>query len=76
MNVGDRSVAGAPLVRAAVEAAELRLGLAGRILVRPSGTEPVVRVMVEAADSGTTEEVAQTVAAAIRMAAGSGFTKA
>jgi phosphoglucosamine mutase len=76
VSVGDRNVAGAPLVRAAIEAAERRLGRAGRILVRPSGTEPLVRVMVEAADSGTTEEVAQTVAAAIRMASERGFTEA
>jgi phosphoglucosamine mutase len=54
-----------------VAAAEARLGLAGRILVRPSGTEPLVRVMVEAADEATTSEVAETVAGVIRTAAGS-----
>lgn len=37
----------------AVRAAELELGSDGRVLVRPSGTEPVVRVMVEAADEAT-----------------------
>jgi len=47
---------------AAVSAAEARLGVAGRILVRPSGTEPLVRVMVEAADTKTTEDVAEAVA--------------
>ena len=35
-------------VAAAVKKAEQKLGNSGRILVRPSGTEPVVRVMVEA----------------------------
>ena len=43
---------------AAVGAAEAELGETGRVLLRPSGTEPLVRVMVEAA----TEEIAQTVA--------------
>jgi len=49
----------------AVEAASARLGETGRVLLRPSGTEPVVRVMVEAADmataQATAEELAQTV---------------
>jgi phosphoglucosamine mutase len=69
--VGDRSVADDPAVLAAVEAAERRLGRDGRILVRPSGTEPLVRVMVEAADTATTTEVAEGVAAVIREAAAS-----
>ena len=38
-------------VKAAIEAAEAAMGDTGRVLLRPSGTEPVVRVMVEAADS-------------------------
>jgi phosphoglucosamine mutase len=71
VRVEDRGIAGDPAVLAAVAAAELRLGLAGRILVRPSGTEPLVRVMVEAADEATTSDVAETVAAVIRTAAGS-----
>ena len=37
---------------------EQRLGGAGRVLLRPSGTEPLVRVMVEAAGDGVAEEVA------------------
>ena len=36
---------------AAVEAAEAELGTGGRLVVRASGTEPVLRVMVEAADA-------------------------
>jgi phosphoglucosamine mutase len=70
VRVADRAVAADPAVLAAVAAAERRLGLAGRILVRPSGTEPLVRVMVEAADAATTAEVAETVAEAVRAAAG------
>jgi phosphoglucosamine mutase len=69
VRVDDRAVAADPAVLAAVAEAELRLGLAGRILVRPSGTEPLVRVMVEAADAATTAEVAEMVADAVRGAA-------
>ncbi|MGI8685297.1 MAG: phosphoglucosamine mutase [Acidimicrobiales bacterium] len=47
------------LLAPAVEAEQARLGAGGRVLVRPSGTEPVVRVMVEA----PTEEQAEGVAA-------------
>jgi phosphoglucosamine mutase len=47
-----------PAVRAAVAAAEGRLAETGRVLVRPSGTEPLVRVMVEAEDAAEAEAVA------------------
>jgi phosphoglucosamine mutase len=70
VRVEDRAVAGNPEVLAAVAAAEGQLGSAGRILVRPSGTESLVRVMVEAADEETTTAVAESVAAVIRTAAG------
>jgi phosphoglucosamine mutase len=49
------AVEGSPEVDAAVRAAAADLGSRGRVLVRPSGTEPVVRVMVEA----ETEELAR-----------------
>jgi len=45
-------------VQAAVGEAERRLGSRGRVLVRPSGTEPLVRVMVEAEDAGEAELLA------------------
>jgi len=47
--VADRAgLAGAEAFWSELEAVRLRLGDDGRVLVRPSGTEPVVRVMVEA----------------------------
>ena len=50
-----------PAVQAAVEAAADELGDAGRILVRESGTEPLVRVMVEAPDKERCRGLAQRV---------------
>ncbi|MDQ7841278.1 MAG: phosphoglucosamine mutase [bacterium] len=55
----------APEVEEAVAAAEARLASRGRILVRPSGTEPLVRVMVEAASHEEARAVAEEVAAVI-----------
>ncbi len=52
----DLDLEAAP-VRAVLEAAEKRLADDGRLVVRPSGTEPVVRVMVEARDPSLLEEV-------------------
>ncbi|HEX3549343.1 MAG TPA: phosphoglucosamine mutase [Candidatus Elarobacter sp.] len=69
VRVGDKSVAEHPHVRDAIAAAERELRADGRILVRPSGTEPLVRVMVEAADRDRTHAAAEAVAAAIRSAA-------
>jgi phosphoglucosamine mutase len=55
-----------PELVAAVRAAQERLGDTGRVLLRPSGTEPLVRVMVEAADTEqaqrTADELADVVA--------------
>ena len=45
-------------VRAAIAQAEAELWQRGRLLVRPSGTEPLLRIMVEAADRATAEAVA------------------
>ncbi|GLW94719.1 phosphoglucosamine mutase [Actinokineospora globicatena] len=64
VRVTDKAtVAASPLVSTAVAAVEAELGDTGRVLLRPSGTEQLVRVMVEAAN----EEAART--AADRLAA-------
>jgi phosphoglucosamine mutase len=51
---------------AAVSAAEADLGETGRVLLRPSGTEPLVRVMVEAADPDKARRVADTLAGVVK----------
>jgi phosphoglucosamine mutase len=55
---------------AAVADAETELGTEGRVLVRPSGTEPVVRIMVEAADEATAHRITDALAAALVAALG------
>jgi phosphoglucosamine mutase len=57
-----------PAVRAAVESAERLLGATGRLVIRASGTEPVVRVMVEAVDEGRMAEALDGVCAAVAQA--------
>ena len=50
--------------------AERSLNGRGRVLLRPSGTEPVLRVMVEGEPKEAIESAAQSIAAAVRSAAG------
>ena len=66
--VDKAKVAAAPEVAAAVAAAEQELGASGRVLVRPSGTEPAVRVMVEAIDPTQAHQLADRLAAAVHAA--------
>lgn len=50
----------------AVAAAESRLGEKGRVLLRPSGTEPVVRVMVEAETAAIADSEASVLAEVVQ----------
>ncbi len=63
--VSASRVAGSEPVKEAVARAENRLAGEGRILLRPSGTEPVVRVMVEHLDERVCREVCEEVAAVV-----------
>lgn len=56
-------------VRRAIADAEAALGAEGRILVRPSGTEPVIRVMAECDDRHQVEDVVTRICAAVQAAA-------
>ncbi|MEV8505404.1 phosphoglucosamine mutase [Actinoplanes sp. NPDC051475] len=69
VQVRDREAgAQAPTVQAAVALAEDELGETGRVLLRPSGTEPLVRVMVEAETQDQARAVAERVADEVRAA--------
>ncbi len=54
------------VIAAAVAAVEAELGDTGRVLLRPSGTEPMIRVMVEAHEQATAERVAASLAEVVR----------
>ncbi|WP_227764530.1 phosphoglucosamine mutase [Zhaonella formicivorans] len=55
-----------PAFLKAIEEAEATLGEEGRILVRPSGTEPLIRIMAEGPEQGQLEEIAERLASIIR----------
>jgi phosphoglucosamine mutase len=60
---------GNPLIGAARVAAERRLGSRGRLLLRPSGTEPLLRVMVEGEDAKEVGAIASELAGIVERAA-------
>ena len=63
---------GAPLenaeVQSVIAAAETQLDGKGRLVIRPSGTEPVIRVMAEGDDKSEVEEVVDRICDAVRAA--------
>ena len=60
---------GSSLVQEAVKDVETQLADRGRVLLRPSGTEPLVRVMVEGENHDSVSEFAENIADAVRQAA-------
>jgi len=54
-----------PHIQKAIKAAETKLNGQGRVLLRPSGTEPVIRVMVEGKDSNQVNQIAKELAAVV-----------
>jgi len=65
-DIDHHGLKGNAVIAAAVAAAEAELGDTGRVLLRPSGTEPMVRVMVEAADEATAQRVAEQLSAVVK----------
>ena len=61
IRVARRVDLGAPEIKGLLESEEARLDGSGRLLVRASGTEPVIRVMVEAEDEALLADVLETV---------------
>lgn len=68
INVGgvDRQSLDNPTVQATVQKIEKQLGEAGRVLLRPSGTEPLVRVMVEAPTQSEADQCASEIADVVK----------
>jgi phosphoglucosamine mutase len=68
-----RFAGGKPLdadsVRSVIAAAEAELDGAGRLVIRPSGTEPVIRVMAEGDDPQIVEQIVDRICEAVRKAA-------
>jgi len=69
--VDHRALHGNTTIETAVAEASLELADTGRVLLRPSGTEPMVRVMVEAADKSTAERLARALADVVKAELGS-----
>jgi phosphoglucosamine mutase len=65
-DVAKDKLPGNTVISAAVKSAEDRLGDSGRVLLRASGTEALVRVMVEAASDSLAQEVAQQLAEVVQ----------
>ena len=60
----------AQIVKDAIKQGEARLGITGRLLVRQSGTEPIIRVMAEGEDTKLIDEIVDDICVAIEQLAG------
>ncbi|WP_291056849.1 phosphoglucosamine mutase [Herbiconiux sp.] len=74
--VNRDGVASDRVLAEAVAEAEADLGETGRVLLRPSGTEPLVRVMVEAGDQATADRIAESLAEVVRQRLSTGVEQA
>ena len=66
---GKLDYAGSAPIQEAVRAAETELGQFGRVLLRASGTEPLIRIMVEGHERGQVQRLADSIAERVRQAA-------
>ena len=57
VRVSDRAVIETPAMLAAIREGEAALGESGRLVIRPSGTEPLIRVMAEGDDPALVNRV-------------------
>ena len=62
-------LASSQVIQDAVKVAEKQMGSRGRVLLRASGTEPLIRVMVEAEDMAETKQLAEMIAEAVKKSA-------
>jgi phosphoglucosamine mutase len=65
-NVAKEKLSTSQTITVAVAKAESTLGDAGRVLLRASGTEPLIRVMVEASSDNLAQEIAASLAAVVK----------
>jgi phosphoglucosamine mutase len=68
VKVRDKKITDAPLVTETVDKIREKLSGRGRVLLRPSGTEPIIRIMVEVQSEDECREYAEQIEAAIRRA--------
>ncbi len=67
VRVADKTkLTGNIAIKTAIEEVESKLGSNGRVLVRPSGTEPIVRVMAEGPNKAELEEYVQQIADVVK----------
>ncbi len=69
-NVEKERLSASTVIQDAVRAAEAELGDSGRVLLRPSGTEPLIRVMVEASSDSVASEIATRLAEIVQQELG------
>jgi len=69
-DVAKERLAGSTVIQDAVRSAEAELGDSGRVLLRPSGTEPLIRVMVEASSDSVASAIATSLAEIVQQELG------